>query len=233
LEQQTMIEINLLPGKKKKRAAGAGLAMPDFAELLKGIRDPLLIAAIAVWAIVLPVVGFIFVSENSKVAALQEEAEQIRSQARRFQAVIREKRLQERLFDSLQVELQAIRDIDADRYVWAHVMDEVAKALPDFTWLTALEFVAAQAPVGLEEEGEVVVRPPVSFHVTGRTADIYAYTRFLRNLTNSPWITNVRAGQTTQLLEEERAVQEFSITAMFQQADSAFIRIAPLQETLR
>jgi Tfp pilus assembly protein PilN len=233
LEQQTMIEINLLPGKKKKRAAGAGLAMPDFAELLKGIRDPLLIGAIAVWAIVLPVVGFIFVSENSKVAALQEEAEQIRSQARRFQAVIREKRLQERLFDSLQVELQAIRDIDADRYVWAHVMDEVAKALPDFTWLTALEFVAAQAPVGLEEEGEVVVRPPVSFHVTGRTADIYAYTRFLRNLTNSPWITNVRAGQTTQLLEEERAVQEFSITAMFQQADSAFIRIAPLQETLR
>jgi hypothetical protein len=28
-------------------------------------------------------------------------------------------------------------------------------------------------------------------------------------------------------------VQEFSITATFQEADSAFIRIAPLQETLR
>lgn len=230
-----MIEINLLPGKKKKKAAGGGIALPDFAELIKGIRDPLLIAAIVVWAIVLPVVGFIFFTENGKVAALQEESDQISAQARRFQSVIREKRRQERLLDSLQIELRAISDIDSDRYVWAHIMDEVSKALPDFTWLTALEFVAAPAPVNMVEEGEAapVERPPVTFHITGRTADIYAYTRFLRNLTNSPWITNVRAGQTSQVLEEERAVQEFSITAMFQQADSAFIRIAPLQETLR
>ena len=227
-----MIEINLLPGKKKK-AAGGGLSLPDFADLAKGIRDPLLVVAIAVWAIVLPAVGFIFITENGKVAALQEEADQINGQARRFQSVIREKRRQERLLDSLQIELTAISEIDADRYVWSHIMDEVTKALPDFTWLTALEFIAAQPPDAVAEEGDVVERPPVAFHITGRTADIYAYTRFLRNLTNSPWITNVRAGQTAQVLEEERAVQEFSITAMFQQADSAFIRIAPLQETLR
>jgi len=228
-----MIEINLLPGKKKKRTAGGGLYLPDFAELAKGIRDPLLIGAIAVWAIVLPAVGFIFFTENGKVAALQEEADQISGQSLRFQSVINEKRRQERLLDSLQIELTAISEIDADRYVWSHIMDEVTKALPDFTWLTALEFIAAQAPAGVAGEGDPVERAPVTFFITGRTADIYAYTRFLRNLTNSPWITNVRAGQTAQVLEEERAVQEFSITATFQQADSAFIRIAPLPETLR
>lgn len=228
-----MIEINLVPGKKKKKAAGGGLALPDFAELAKSVRDPLLVAAIAVWAIVLPVVGFVFLTENGKVAALQAEADQAAGQARRFQSVIREKRRQERLLDSLQIELTAIRGIDADRYVWAHIMDEVAKALPDFTWLTALEFIAAQAPGSMAEDDGGVERPPVTFHISGRTADIYAYTRFLRNLANSPWIRNVRAGQTSQVLEEERAVQQFSITATYQQADSAFIRIAPLQETLR
>ena len=227
-----MIEINLIPGKKKK-ASGGGLTLPDFSELAKSVRDPLLVGAIAVWAIVLPVVGFIFFSENGKVAALQEEAELAAGQARRFQSVIREKRRQERLLDSLQIELTAIRGIDADRYVWAHIMDEVTKALPDFTWLTALEFIAAPAPLTVDAEDAVEVAPPVTFHISGRTADIYAYTRFLRNLATSPWITNVRAGQTSQILEEERAVQEFSITATFQQADSAFIRIAPLQETLR
>lgn len=227
-----MIEINLLPGKKKK-AAGGGIALPDFGELLKSVRDPLLIGAIAAWAIVIAVVGFIFFSENGKVAALEEEADQISAQHRRFQSVIREKRRQERLLDSLEIELNAIREIDSDRYVWAHVMDEVAKALPDFTWLTALEFIAPPVQDAVELEEGVVEHPPVTFHIIGRTPDVYAYTRFLRNLTNSPWITNVRAGQTSQILEEERAVQEFSITATFQQADSAFIRIAPLQETLR
>ncbi len=227
-----MIEINLLPGKKKK-AAGGGLALPDFGELVKGIRDPLLIGAIVVWAIVLPVVGYIFFAENAKVVALQEDVDQVSAQHRRFQSVIEEKRRQQRLLDSLEIELIAIREIDSDRYVWSHIMDEVAKALPDFTWLTGIEFVAAPVQNVMEGEEAVAARPPVTFHVSGRTADIYAYTRFLRNLANSPWLTNVRAGQTAQVLEDERAVQEFSITATYQQADSAFVRIAPLQETLR
>lgn len=227
-----MIEINLIPGKKKK-ASGGGITLPDFSELAKSVRDPLLVGAIAVWAIVLPVVGFIFFTENGKVAALQEQQQDAADQARRFQGLIREKRHQENLMDSLQIELSAIRGIDADRYVWAHIMDEVTKALPDFTWLTAVEFIAAAPPMAMEGDDAVQAAPPVVFNINGRTADIYAYTRFLRNLANSPWITNVRAGQTSQVLEEERAVQEFSITATFQQADSAFIRIAPLQETLR
>ena len=96
-----MIEINLIPGKKKKAAAGGGLTLPDFSELAKSVRDPLLVGAIVVWAIVLPVVGFIFFAENGKVTALQEEADQAATQHRRFQSVIREKRNQERLLDSL------------------------------------------------------------------------------------------------------------------------------------
>jgi Tfp pilus assembly protein PilN len=227
-----MIEINLLPGKKKK-AAGGGLALPDFGELLKGVRDPLLIGAIAVWVIVLPIVGYIYFTENGKVAELEQQRTNRANEHRRFQTVIREKRRQERLLDSLTVELSAIREIDADRYVWAHIMDEVAKALPDFTWLSGLEFITPPVQDAVEMEEGVAERPPIMFQISGRAAELYAYTRFLRNLTNSPWITNVRPGQAAQVLEDERAVQEFSITATFQQADSAFIRIAPLQETLR
>lgn len=226
-----MIEINLLPGKKKKKSRGLGMTLPEFGELMSGIRDPLLIGAILAWAVVLPVVGFIYFTEKNEVAVLEEESKRVSTMARRFQNVIREKRRQELLLDSLVIELAAIREIDADRYVWAHIMDEVAKALPDFTWLTAVEIVAAQ-PAGVGDEGELV-EVPITFNINGRTADIQAYTRFLRTLSDSPWITNVRAGQTTQVLEDERSVQEFSITATYQQADSAFIRIAPLQETLR
>ena len=65
-----MIEINLIPGKKKK-ASGGGLTLPDFSELAKSVRDPLLVGAIAAWAIVLPAVGFIFFTENGKAAKLE------------------------------------------------------------------------------------------------------------------------------------------------------------------
>src|SRR5207237_8281968 len=57
-EARRMIEINLLPGKKKKEAgAGAGfrLALPDFQGLLASIKNPWLLTASA--ASVLLIVG--------------------------------------------------------------------------------------------------------------------------------------------------------------------------------
>lgn len=232
MHSQSMIEINLLPGKKKKKRAGAGISMPDFSELLGKIRDPLMLAAVAVWVVVLPVVGYTYFNEQAKVSALQNRVDQVTIQARNFNTLIREKQRLERLRDSLVVELAAIREIDADRYVWAHIMEEVTKALPDFTWLVSLEFVPPAAP-DVGEEEDVMVRPPVRFTLDGRTADIGAYTRFLRNLANSPWIANVQPGATQTVMESERPVTAFTITGTFQQADSAFVRTAPLQESVR
>jgi hypothetical protein len=183
---QSMIEINLLPGKKKrKKAGGAGITLPDFSEFAGKIRDPLMIGAIGVWVIVLPVVGFIYFTESRKLAELEEEVNRVSAQA-----------------------------------------------LPDFTWIISLEFVP---PPALEqtEEADATVRPPVRFTLDGRTADIGAYTRFLRNLANSPWIADVQPGATQTVMESDRPVTAFTIAGTFQQADSAFIRTAPLQESVR
>ncbi len=229
---QSMIEINLLPGKKKKKKAGAGISMPDFSELVGKVRDPLMIAAVGVWVIVLPLVGYTFITENNKLTAIQGDVDRVSAQARQFNNLIQEKQRLERLRDSLGVELAAIRDIDSDRYVWAHVMEEATKALPDFTWLISIEFVPPPA-LDATEEGDPMIRPPVRFTIDGRTADIGAYTRFLRNLGNSPWITDVQPGATQTVMENDRPVTAFTITATFQQADSAFIRTTPLQESVR
>jgi Tfp pilus assembly protein PilN len=222
---QSMIEINLLPGKKKKRKAGAGFSMPDFSELAGKVRDPVLVAAIGIWVVVIAVVAFTFVTERAKLASLRDEVETVTRDARRFNTLIREKERQEQLRDSLVTELDAIREIDADRYVWAHVMEEVTRALPDFTWLVSVDFLPAPA-VSLEE-GEVPIKPPVRFTIDGRTADIGAYTRFLRNLANSPWMADVQPGPTETVLESERPVTAFTINATYQQA------AAPSQESVR
>ena len=80
---------------------------------------------------------------------------------------------------------------------------------------------------------EPFVSPPVAFNVNGRTVDIQAYTRFLRQLEASPWITDVTPVSAQTVVEKERPVTAFTIRATYRQADSAYIRTVPLSESVR
>jgi hypothetical protein len=79
----------------------------------------------------------------------------------------------------------------------------------------------------------VVVRAPVEFTITGRTVDIQAYTRFLRNLEASPWITDVTPVSAQTVVEQERAITAFIIRASYREADSAYVRTVPLSQSVR
>lgn len=226
------IEINLLGGPKRKRKAGAGISMPNVGEMVKEIKDPLLIGAIGAVVVAVAFVAILFTMMQSQFAPLVAEADQVRAESRRYSNLIAQKRHAERLHDSLAAELRAIREIDADRYVWPHVLEEVTKALPDYSWLVGLQ---STQPVGGDIEGDSTVAAPVQVALDGRTSEIAAYTRFLRRLAASPWFVNVTEGPATTVVDEQsgKAVQSFSITATFRQADSAFIRIVPVTESVR
>lgn len=223
-----MIEINLLPGPKRKKAAGAGFQLPNFGELLTKVKNPLLLSAVGAWAVVLVLIGVVYTAESARLASREEELRRVEAESRRFGALIAQKRREEKLRDSLVAELQAIRSIDADRYIWPHILDEVTKALPDFTWLEGLtaQGVAAADPADS-------AAPQIRFLIDGRTGDMGGYTRFLRQLGSSPWISNVVAGPTRTVVENEKPVLSFTITATFRRADSAFIRTVPVLESVR
>ena len=131
--------------------------------------------------------------------------------------------------------------MDGDRYVWAHLMDEVTKALPAYTWLVDMgNATAAAAPAPAPSAAKAdstkpdsAVRQAVVFEVNGRTVDIQAYTRFLRQLEASPWITDVTPVSAQTVVEQERPVTAFTIRATYRQADSAYIRTVPLSESVR
>lgn len=239
-----MIEINLLPGqKRKKRAVGAGLAMPDFKALLAHVKDPLLLGAAGAWALALAVVGFIYLTESRRLADMQQDLTRVEADARRFQALINQKRKEERLRDSLLLELDAIRAIDSDRYVWPHILEEVTKALPDYTWLESVSMVsgpvvttgggAAGGAAGARAAAADTAKPAVLVSIDGRTGDMGGYTRFLRQLAESPWLTDVVAGATKTVVVDDRPVLTFTISVTFRQADSAFIRTVPVLESVR
>ena len=235
-----MIEINLLPGGKRKAAPGAGfklrLALPDFRALLANVKDPWLIAAVVTWVIAGGGSAALFITERARLAVVESRLDSVRSEKRRFDVVIAQKRQSEKIRDSLVAEINIIRGIDSDRYIWPHVLDQITKALPPYTWLTNIAGVAAitapgsaAAPPTTDSSGATMVRLTIS----GSTVDIQAYTTFLRQLAASPWLTDVAPATSQTIIEADRPVTAFNVSLRFKVADSVYMRTVPLAQSLR
>ncbi len=223
-----MIRINLVPGPQKRRG-GSGAKLPNFGELFARVKDPLLLGVVGAWIVAVLVVGALYVLGNSAYNSATQQERQLQAEAMQLRTLIAQKHKAENLRDSLVAELAQIREIDADRYVWPHILDEVTHALPDYTWLVGLSYLPPSA-ADLADSTKV---PPIRFTIDGRTSDISAYTRFVRQLANSPWLTDVVFGAANAVVSEGRQVTAFTVTATFRQADSAYIRTVPITASVR
>ena len=224
-----MITINLRPGQKRKRA-GAGDRLAWVKEFGSKVKDPLLLLAVASWVVVIGWLGWGFVSSNRELSALRPELEAASKEQKTFANLLAQRRRAETIRDSLLSQIRTIRSVDGDRFVWPHVLDEVSKALPAYTWLTDMA-VLSQANVRADSAD--TTERAMQFQLHGRTVDIQAYTRFLRQLEASPWIQDVTPLEAKTLVEEERPVTGFTIRATFKQADSVYLRTVPLSQSVR
>ena len=244
-----MITVNLRPDLKRKRARRPLIGSLDGVRALGSkIKDPVLLVAVLCWVGVLGWLGIGFIGTARELSALTPQLEQSRAENKRFKAFLAEKRHQETIRDSLVAQIGVIRTVDGDRYVWPHLLDEVTRALPAYTWLVDMgpAGIASRTPSASPAPAKPATAkpadstkienpppPPVQFEVNGRTVDIQAYTRFLRQLEASPWITDVTPVSAQTVVEKERPVTAFTIRATFRQADSAYIRTVPLSQSVR
>ena len=226
-----MITVNLRPGQKRKAAAGGGAdVMARLKAIGARVKDPYLVGSVAACAGVALWIGFMLISTTATYSTLGPRLEQAQEDHRRFDNLLKQKRRSEMIRDSLLSQITTIRGIDGNRYVWPHIFDEIAKALPPYTWLTT---VTAMPPRSLPEGADSTVAPPLVFRIEGRTMDLQAYTRFLRQLEASPWVVGVAPMEAKTIIDKERPVTQFSIQAEFEPADSAYIRTVPLTQSVR
>jgi Tfp pilus assembly protein PilN len=235
-----MITVNLRPGQKRKRA---GSPFRGALERVKAfgakVKDPLALGVAAAWIVVVAGLGVSWLITARDVSALDQHLEVTRAEHKRFKAFLDQKHKQEQIRDSLVRQIATIRSVDGDRYIWPHLLDEVTKALPPYTWLVDMAPIQAPPPppppAGAKGDKQApdTTKPPLTFQLNGRTVDIQAYTRFLRQLEASPWISDVTPISASTIVEQERAVTAFQIRASFKQADSAYIRTVPLSQSVR
>ena len=254
-----MIEINLLPGAgRKARGAGASRANigSAFAGIGERVKDPLLLGAIAASIVAILAVGGMYTMQQARESGLDERAQRAQQDSVRYAAVLGDRRRVEAQRDSALRQLTIIRTIDNTRFVWPHVMDEVSRALPAYTWLTMIVQTSApptpmDPPPGASPGGASAGAAPAAgapaaardtaqaepenmkFSIVGQTVDIQALTRFMRQLEASEFIQNVNLSKSDVVQVEGKEITEFTLTAEYQTPDSTVIRTVPLSLQVR
>jgi len=248
-----MIEINLLPGAGRKKAS-RGQAV-DFGAMAAGlagrVRDKYLLGTIAAVILALAAVGYLYTSQNAKEASLTARGEQATRDSVRYANFLKDRYKSEAIRDTLLRQVNLIRSLDEDRYVWPHVMDEVSRALPQYTWIVSLGFVGT--PQG---SNNVVVapkttadttkknKPPkrldtqvpkddIQIRLSGRTVDIQALTKYMRDLELSPFLTNVVLDKSEPAIDNGKEVTQFQLTINYSRPDTLLLHRVPLSLSVK
>lgn len=213
-----MIEVNLLPGSGKgKKPAKRRASGPSALSGLGG--DRWIMGAGVVVLVALAVVGWLYLGVAGQAEELRVQIEAAQRDSARFADVIsRAEALQARR-DTIAERVVALQEIDGARYYWPHVMNEVGRALPNFTWLTRLN--------------QVSTPPNLTFRVRGRTSNYFALTSFMENLEASPFIRGVRLITSDQVVLNipgagSRNVYEFELEAGWQDPPAGVTERVPL-----
>ncbi len=237
-----MIEINLLPGAGKKGRAKSGAAfMSAFSGIGQRVRNPYLVTAVSSLAIALLAVGGLHFTQAAEASELDVREESALRDSARFATVLKERRKMEARRDSVMRQLDIIKSIDNDRFVWPHVMDEVSRALPPYTWLKTIAALTPQAaptqPGTPEEKAEkkepLPAAAPLRFKIVGNTVDMQALTRFMKLLETSPFVQKVQLSKSELVVVEGKEVTEFTLEAEYERPTADAIVTAPVSLSVR
>lgn len=226
-----MITINLKPGTKRQAPKGDPMAAfrARWQSLRDKVKEPGLVLAGGAWLLVILVLGFLYLRTNSRLGALEPQMQTAQDEYKRYRNFVAEKKREGRARDSILTQIGTISAVDQDRFTWSHILDEIAAAMPDFTWLTSVSPVAVS---GSQFDTDSTSAPPVSVLIAGQTNDLQNYTMLLRRLGESHWFTNVVPVKTETIIDKNnRPITAFTVQATFMRADSTRIQTVPILES--
>ena len=245
-----MIEINLLPGSRKKsRRTGPSLDIAGvFRDLGSRVRDPWLISAVVGVGVGLAAIVLMWTLQGRKESNLTEREQKAVQDSTRYASVIAERGHAEAQRDSVKKQIAVITTIDGTRLVWPHVLDEISRAMPPYVWLRAVTQTSAVSNESPEVQAGVApstkkkdARPAaaagddnvLALQVTGNTVDIQALTRFIRALEASPFLQNVQLVRSDVVMQQGKEATEFRLDMQYQKPDASALRTVPFTVSVR
>jgi Tfp pilus assembly protein PilN len=243
-----MIQINLLPGARRTKSSARQPI--EFKALAAGMsnsfRDRYLAGSVAITVVAALVGAYLYFSQSHRDTVLAERRERAVADSTRYANFLRDRSRAEAARDTLLRQVNIIRGLDDDRYVWPHVMDEVSRALPQYTWLTGLAFTGTPqgtnnvvAAPKSDEPADAkrrkakrletdVPKDSVKVQIRGRTVDIQAFTRFMSDLEASPFFSGVQIDRVQTATDQGKEVTEFQLTVGYTRPDTLLLHRVPL-----
>jgi Tfp pilus assembly protein PilN len=215
-----VIKINLLPGGKKGSGTSRSfsLSLPSFGA--GGERDQWVLGAVAAAVVGLGLMAFLWFSSSSAQEEVELALEEARRDSARFADIVERTELLQARSDSIIQRVSIIQEIDEGRYIWPHILDEVARALPEYTWLDQVVQVTEGAG-------------PVRVRVVGTAGNNFALAVFMDQLEASPFLRDVslvQSEQTVQSVAEgaRQVVYSFEVEARYEAPPLDFLETVPL-----
>lgn len=214
-----MIEVNLIPGGKRKasrRGRKKSFSLPAF----KGSsQDRWVLGASVITLLAVASAGWLYLSLTGEEEETQVAIEAAVQDSARFADIIAQVESLLARRDSIIQRVDIIQGIDQERYIWPHVLDEVSRALPDFTWLTGMR--------------QTVAPPDLQVNITGQAGNNFAVAEFMTRLTESPFIRSVDLITSSQAVAgdpsgPQQMVQDFSLEVYFQPPPPEILETVPL-----
>lgn len=228
-----MIEINLAPGAKARRApksGGSAFQLPQ----IPALPDGGAVAIGAVGLLMLLVIGFAFWRVGARHNALEARVAQEVTDSTRFATTIALINTLQARQDTIRQQIDVIRQVDQRRYVWPHLLDEISKSVPQYTWLSDITTTeeGGARPAAAPGDTAAAAAPAVpvgpAFSVQGHAGSTQALTRLMKNLEGSPFIRDVTLVTSQQVDVEGRTIHRFTLEARYEMPDSTVIQTVPI-----
>jgi Tfp pilus assembly protein PilN len=175
-------------------------------------------AAVLIGVLCVSGMGWMWTSSTTAQEDMGLALETALRDSTRFADIIQRSDLLQARSDSVIQRVNIIQEIDEGRYVWPHVLDEVARALPDYTWLDEVMEIG-------QNGSEVDVR------VGGKAGNNFALAVFMDQLESSPFFRNVHFTQSEQTVEVDagrQVVYTFAVEATYASPELDFLQTVPL-----
>src|ERR1051325_74961 len=242
-----MIEVNLLPGATRKKAVAAGPAFDTAAFLAKisdRLKDVYVIGGAARSVIAVVVVAIMYLTQASNRKKEEARLDKGLTDSTRNAGILAARATLIAKRDTVQRQVNLIKSIDEDRYIWPHIMTEISKALPDYTWLNSVQLAGSAVgvinvvalPPAPKVDPTVKGPPPkpletkipredINFRIVGRTVDIQAVTKFMNDLAGSPFITGLSAERVDPFSEQGKDAYTFTLNMTYRRQDSTSLAV--------
>lgn len=214
-----MIKINLLPGatKRSKRRTpslsglrpSTGLSMPSV--------DRWMLFMVIAWVVGPLLTAWLFFNTRNQISDLEIAIESARMDSARYAEMRAANAILLARQDSIAQKLEIIQEIDAGRYAWVHVMDEISRSLPAYTWLMNVVSKPVSSPLEVPQ-----------FLIEGRTGNTFALTEFMQELEASPFLRSINLMSTDQVREGEALIYSFVLEGEFQVPPPDLIETVPI-----